>query len=183
METQLLLIGHFSSLGKNQTKIKFTLSSKCSKWQQNFQIDTVGMLNIGISDFYFRVALHGYCTRNENNITYLLWNVITADTALAKILNETSMHFVSSQFLKLKCKCDTQSFISRTIHLLKHNSHTLIPRMRWEIVAAIQVSLKMAQKHSTPWHCYNLVSALQKNTTDRDTLHLNYVGIKTLITK
>ena len=36
--------------------------------------------------------------------SYLLWNVITAETDLAKILNATSMHFVSSQFLKLTKK-------------------------------------------------------------------------------
>lgn len=63
------------------------------------------MVNIGIYDFYYTVQ------GTKNKISYLLWNVITAETALANILNETSMHLVSSQFLKLKIKHDKESLL------------------------------------------------------------------------
>ena len=104
------------------------------------------------SNFFLGLYYVDIALGTKNKISYLLWNVITADTALANILNETSMHLVSSQFLKLKIKHDKESllFISslylKLKILFKHVSHISVPKMKWEVVDVIQVIFKRGLK-------------------------------------
>ena len=62
--------------------------------------------DLGIENSWYHAKTNSTIAFKQKKIqkSYLLWNVITAETDLAKILNATSMHFVSSQFLKLTKK-------------------------------------------------------------------------------